>query len=83
MRRKDPCDDPEFERKLAAKGALAHHLQRRNACKIQNGRQGAQKLATGSGKMFTPRFLGVLSHFRKIIGPPHTRTNSGNISSNS
>ena len=28
---------------LAAKGALAHRLQRRTACKIQNGRQGAPK----------------------------------------
>ena len=28
---------------LAAKGALAHRLQLRTACKIQNGRQGAPK----------------------------------------
>ena len=28
---------------LAAKGALAHRLQRGTACKIQNGRQGASK----------------------------------------
>ena len=28
---------------LAAKGALANRLQRRSACKIQNGRQGAPK----------------------------------------
>ena len=28
---------------LAAQGALAHRLQRRTACKIQNGRQGAPK----------------------------------------
>ena len=42
---------------LAAPGALAHRLQRRNACKIQNGRQGAQEWPTGSGKMFTPRLL--------------------------
>ena len=27
---------------LAAKGALANRLQRRTACKIQNGRQGPQ-----------------------------------------
>ena len=37
----------EKERKkntsLAAKGALAYRLQRRTACKIQNGRQGAPK----------------------------------------
>ena len=49
---------------LAAKGALAHRLQRRTACKIQNGRQGAPKWRTGSGKVSTPRFLGVLSNFR-------------------
>ena len=38
---------------LAAKGALAHHLQLRTACKIQNGRQ-------GSGKVSISRFLSVL-----------------------
>ena len=48
---------------LAAKGALAHRLQRRIACKIQNGRQGAPKWPTGSGKVSTPRFLGILSNF--------------------
>ena len=48
---------------LAAKGALAHRLQRRTACKIQNGRQGAPKWRMGSGKVSTPRFLGVLSNF--------------------
>ena len=49
---------------LAAKGALANRLQRRTACKIQNGRQGAPKWLRGSGKVSTPRFLGVLSNFR-------------------
>ena len=49
---------------LAAKGALANRLQRRTACKIQNGRQGARKWQRGSGKVSTPRFLGVLSNFR-------------------
>ena len=49
---------------LAANGALAHHLQCRTACKIQNGRQGAPKWRTGSGKVSTPRFLGILSNFR-------------------
>ena len=49
---------------LAAKGALAHRLQRRTACKIQNGRQGAPKWRTGSGKVSTPRFLGILRNFR-------------------
>ena len=33
---------------LAAKGALANRLQRRTACKIQNGRQGAPKWQRGS-----------------------------------
>ena len=47
----------------AAKGALAHRLQCRTACKIQNGRQEATKLPTGSGKVSTPKFLGILSNF--------------------
>ena len=51
---------------LAAKGALTHRLQRRTACKIQNGCQGTPKWRTGSGKVSTPRFLGVLSNFRSI-----------------
>ena len=41
---------------LAAKGALAHPLQRCTACKIQNGRQGALKWPAGSGKVSSPRF---------------------------
>ena len=48
---------------LAAKGALAHRLQRRTACKIQNGCQGAPKWRTGSGKVSTSRCLGILSNF--------------------
>ena len=51
---------------LAAKGALANRLQRRTAGKIQNCRQGAPKWQRGSGKVSTPRFLGVLSNFRQI-----------------
>ena len=35
---------------LAVPGALAHRLQLRTAFKIQNGRQGAPKRPTGSGK---------------------------------
>ena len=54
----------KFNTSLAAKGALANCLQRRTACKIQNGRQGAPKWQRGSGKVSTPRFLGVLSNFR-------------------
>ena len=49
---------------LAAKGALANRLQRRTAYKIQNGCQGAPKFQRGSGKVSTPRFLGILSNFR-------------------
>ena len=48
---------------LAAKGALAHRIQRRTACKIQYGPQGAPKWPTGSGKVSTPRVLGILSNF--------------------
>ena len=51
---------------LAAKGALAHCLQCRTARKIQYGCQGAPEYQTGSGKVSTPRFLGILSNFRKI-----------------
>ena len=36
---------------------------RRTACKIQNGRQGAPKWRRGSGKVFTPRFLGIHVNF--------------------
>ena len=43
---------------LAAPGALAHRLQRRNAFKIKNGRQWAPKWPTGSGKGRTPWFFG-------------------------
>ena len=43
---------------LAALGALAHRLQRRTAC------QWAPKWPTGSGKVSTPRFLGIQSNFR-------------------
>ena len=49
---------------LAAPGALAHQLQRRTTCKIQNGRQGAPKWPTGSGKGSNPRLLAISSHFR-------------------
>ena len=44
--------------------ATPHRLQRGTTCKIQNGRQGGQKWPKGSGKVFTPRFLGILSNFR-------------------
>ena len=53
----------KYNTSLAAKGALAHRLHRRTACKIRNGRQGAPKWLTGSGKVSTPGILGVLSNF--------------------
>ena len=34
-------------------------------CKIQNGRQGAPKWPTGSGKGSNPRLLAIWSHFAK------------------
>ena len=46
--------------------ATPHRLQCRTACKIQNGHQGAPKWPMGSGKVSTPRFLGILSNFHKI-----------------
>ena len=49
---------------LGVPGALAHRLQRGTACKIQNGRQGAPKWQRWSGKVSTPRFLGVPVTFR-------------------
>ena len=47
---------------LAAPGALAC-LQRRTACKTQNGHQGAPKWPTGSEKGSNPRFLGAVVNF--------------------
>ena len=44
---------------LAAPEALAHRLQCRTACKIQNGRHGPM----GSGRVSIPRFLGILNKF--------------------
>ena len=58
------CRKAGINTSLAAKGSLANRLQRRTACKIQNGRQEAPKWWVGSGKVSTPRFLGVLSNFR-------------------
>ena len=68
MRNVDDGEEKRKEKKkntsLAAKGALANGLQCRSACKIQNGRQGAPKWQRGSGKVSTPRFLGVPVNFR-------------------
>ena len=60
------CDKEKKTRKekklvntsLAAKGPLAYRLQN------PKWPPGAPKWPTGSGKVSTPRFLGVLSHFR-------------------
>ena len=54
-KKKNPC--------LAAPGALAYRLQRRIACKIQNGRQEAPKWLTGSGKGSNPRLLAAPNLF--------------------
>ena len=59
----DICMTTNENSSLAANGALAHRLQYRTACKMQNGHQGAPKWRTGSGKVSTTRFLGVLSNF--------------------
>ena len=59
-------DSELFDTSLAAKGELAHRLQCRTSSKVQTCCQGATKWPTGSGKMYTPRFLGILSNFCKI-----------------
>ena len=43
---------------LAAKGALAHRLQRRTTCKIQNSHQGAPKMADRVWKGVDPQVFG-------------------------
>ena len=48
---------------LASKGALAHRLQRRTACKFQSGHQGAPKWPMGSGKVSTPSTVGFYVFF--------------------
>ena len=47
-----------YNNSLAVKGALAHRLQFRTACKIQYGRQGSQ-----NGRWGLKSFLGILSDF--------------------
>ena len=66
MPNKSQEKDKKENTSLAAKGALAHRLQRRTAFKIQNGRLEAPKWPTESAKVSTLRFLGILSNFRKI-----------------
>ena len=54
----------KHEKYLAALGALAHRLQCRTACKIQNQRQGVPKWRTGSGKIKNQkRAYAILEHF--------------------
>ena len=48
----------------AAPGPLTDRLQCRTTCKIKNGHQGGPKWQRGSGKVFTPWFLGVPVNFR-------------------
>ena len=43
---------------MAAKGAPALRILRRTTCIIQNGRQGASKWPTGSGKVSITKFFG-------------------------
>ena len=52
---------------LAAPGALAHHLQRCTAFKIQNANQTPPKWSMGSGKVPTCRFLGTPA--KKVFYP--------------
>ena len=53
-----------FNSSLAAPGELVHSLLRRTTCKIQNDCKGAPKWLAGSGKVYTPRFLGAPINFR-------------------
>ena len=53
---------------LAAKGALAHCLQRRASCKIQNGHQGAPKWPTESRSGCTLGVLGTVNDFKNKLG---------------
>ena len=48
---------------LAVKGALTYHLQHCTACKIQNGRQRAQKWITGLEKGLTLEFWVLQTSF--------------------
>ena len=48
---------------LVVPGALAHRLQRRTTCKIQNGLKGAPKWPTWSGNV---SFFGTPVNFRYI-----------------
>ena len=57
---------------LAAKEALAHCLQRHNACKIQNGRQRAPKWPMVSGKVSI-----MLNKFFDPSTPSMRKCNSG------
>ena len=53
--------------RLAVKGALAHRQQRRTACKIQNGRQGAPKRLRGLERCLTLGFWTLPSTFALLL----------------
>ena len=59
-----PKYQPSGARGTRSPPARPYRLQRHTSCKIKNGRQWAPKWPTGSGKLSTPRFLGILSNFR-------------------
>ena len=50
-----------FCQKKITKKKFAHHLQRRTACSVQYGRQGAPKWSPGSQKMADGVWKGVQS----------------------
>ena len=62
---------------LAAPGALAHRLQRRTAFKIPNGRQGAPKWPTGSGKVFGHSKQLSLNKFFETVTPSMKKGRDG------
>ena len=66
----------KINKSLAEKGKLAHRLQCRTACKIQNGRRGAPKWTTGSWKVSTPKQL-LLNKFFDPSTPSMRKGNSG------
>ena len=60
------CKEHSRNTSLAAKGVLAHRLQCRTACKIQNCHQGAPKWPTGSGNNLNLKLLDPPINFCKI-----------------
>ena len=79
MPNKSQEKDKKENTSLAAKGALAHRLQRRTAFKIQNGRQGA-----GTGKkrkrlteIVVTTSLPAVDRPNADPGTPHARAYNG------